>query len=694
MNAFFPSPFVRLAIAKFALVPLALAQDPPAPAGGFTVERLENRDITWSDGFATKVDIYRPAVAPPATGWPGVLAIHGGGGNRKRPFIQVIGDSLAAAGYVVYAYDVRGDGVTRALNPGFVTAELSPRRIHDNAESHSAVAGLVPGYVDVSRIAVCGESQGGQHAIQAAAYSGRALPTVSGPTALLNYPVVGAVMPEIAGLDVLGRQLPGGVLINDELVDDMDPTDPILVALAAGDYASVEAQLQVGLRPTIDALFQSSTVPTLMMLAWQDRKHQLNSAVDVFAGLSAARPHRLVLTSGGHGTPRNLHEDEVMKELRRRWFDRFLKGVQNGVELDRYAELGVEPDAPRYANVDSIWEHRQADQWPPATPLLSFYLRGNGTLRRNPPAAAEPGPAIQHRIAQPGYDLQAYVAERASLRLARLSSKIPKESRIFDSAPLPRTGEVFGRTTVDFEIDDTTGVVQLSVELAHVDPAGTEHFIAFGTGGRRDGVAGRAALQFDLGDAAHVVPAGHLLRVTVMNLAHHEPPGSERVRFVPYFSETTTRLLFEPAASCAVHVPLRDYEPNLRPRLGTASAAAGIDHRMQVQAGPEHANGLYALFLGASGEAPGLALPGFPHLPLQVDDWLAISAIGAGSPLFPGFVGRLNAQGNSPASIRIPAGADANSLIGLRFTVAGYLVDANMTRIEGALGPATLRIDP
>ncbi|MCB9883643.1 MAG: hypothetical protein H6834_17780 [Planctomycetes bacterium] len=655
------------------------AQDPPTPPGGFAVREILDVDVTWSDGYRTRMDFYTPDAAAPGTGWPGVLAVHGGGGDRKIPDIRQIGRYLAAAGYTVYAYDVREDGETPILNAGWPTPRTPERTLLDSAESHGLAAALLAGSIDLARLAVTGVSQGGAHSIEAAAWSGQLLPLAGFVT---HYPTILAAAPEISSLDRIATSMPGGTLANDELIDDLDATDPLLLTLNAGDYATAYAQIQSTFQGGVLPQLRTSSVPLLVMEAWQDFKHQLNASVDALATLS--QPSRLHLSAGGHSTPKNAQERLVQQDLRRAWFDHYLKGIANGVTQARYAQLGVEPDEPRYTALQSIWERRQDTQWPPATPSRTFHLRGNGSLTAAVPPSVEVGPTFAHRV-DPAYDLLTHVAIRASVNPARLFARIPRIDHAFETPPLPNTMEVYGRTRVQLEVSDTTGVFQLSVALVHVDPQGVEHFITFGTGGVRSGSPGAHTLAFDLVDIAHVVPAGHRLRIHVLNLADHDPPSHRRIRFAPYFTDTDTVLRLEPGAASRIEIPLRAYALNQLPRLVEQPASAGILHRMEVRGGPERAGLPYFVLLGASGEAPGTPLPGGGRVPLMRDAWTDLGLLLLNTPLLPATIGVLDAQGNARPGFAIPAGPIADLLVGMRFSFATLVVDgAALEVVDGS----------
>lgn len=679
-------PSLRRVVLAAALATHLVGQDPPPPLGGFAVVEVLDQNVVWSDTYRSRMDLYRPDVAPPATGWPGVLAVHGGAENRKTALIRGLSRYLAARGYVVYAYDVSGDGDTVALNPGWTTPRGEDRVLLDAAESHGIAGALLPGYLDPSRIGVTGNSQGGKHSLDAAAWSGRQLPLAGFVT---HYPLVRAVAPEIASLDSMNASLPGGVLIGDELMNGRPPTDPLVQMLAVEDYAGIVAWAQAQQTAQQLALLGTSTVPIAVMLAWHDLKHQPSASATALATLPMRK--RLFLTTGGHSTPFNQIERGLQQDVRGRWFDHFLKGIPNGVTLEAYAEVAVTPENAPYLDTSSSWEHRRFAQWPPTFARQTLYLRGTRSLEGSAPPAVEVGPLVQHRI-QPGFTPTNYVAVGGGRSPAAVYARIPRLEFAFESPPLDATSEIVGRSTVELHVNDTSGTFQLSAELSHVDPAGNPTFVTMGTGGVRSAGAGQHTLRFDLGDIAHVVPAGHKLRLAIVNLATHRPPGQHRIHFVPYFTATDTRLLLQPAAASRVMLPLRPYATNLRPRLAQASASLGIDHRMLLNGGAARAGYLYVTAMGLSGEAPGIPLPGLgTPVPVNFDAWTSLGFALLGTPILPGFTGVLDANGQATPGLHVPP-LNAGPFLGQRVTFAGVVVDP-AGGFESVFGPCTLRVD-
>lgn len=149
------------------------------------------------------------------------------------------------------------------------------------------------------------------------------------------------------------------------------------------------------------------TIPTLNISGWYDDEQI--STITNFAGAIADAPHSNPGTDGAHHAllmgpwPHNANSGTKVGEIEfgptakidmdayvLRWFDRWLKGIQNGVES--------EPPVRYFTMGDNQW--RDASTWPiPGTTFTPYYLRsngdansreGDGTLSTTPPGTAEP----------------------------------------------------------------------------------------------------------------------------------------------------------------------------------------------------------------------------------------------------------------------------------------------------------------
>lgn len=147
-------------------------------------------------------------------------------------------------------------------------------------------------------------------------------------------------------------------------------------------------------------------VPMVHLSGWYDP--YARTAVDNYLGLAARKrsPVQLILGPWTHGDrslswagevdfgPRaavdgNLAEDFFM--LRRRWFDRWLQGVDNGAERDPAVRVFVMGGGSGRKNAAGRLDHggrwRSGSAWPlPRTDWRQFYLRPDGGLGSQPGA--------------------------------------------------------------------------------------------------------------------------------------------------------------------------------------------------------------------------------------------------------------------------------------------------------------------
>ncbi|MDQ3547483.1 MAG: CocE/NonD family hydrolase, partial [Chloroflexota bacterium] len=226
-----------------------------------------------------------------------------------------------------------------------------------------------------------------------------------------------------------------------------------------------------------------------------------------------------------------------MNALHLRFFDRWLKGVENGQDADKRVRL--------FVMGDNQW--RDEDQWPPAgTVETPFYLRsagaantlaGNGTLTRNAPEGDEPADSYIYNPDNPTPSVQ----EISSLPFG----DVPFDNRwrlrrddvlVYTSEPLETDLEITGHPCIVLHAASDCPDTDWHVALCDVHPDGRSEQLTSSAmrAAYREGIEaaptpiepGRVyEYRIELMATSNVWKAGHQLRVTVASAAW---PGTAR----------------------------------------------------------------------------------------------------------------------------------------------------------------------
>jgi pimeloyl-ACP methyl ester carboxylesterase len=309
-----------------ALTGLALALPSTAPAFGKT-----DKPVQMSDGVRLATTYYVPDGAPPAGGWPAAMLLHGLGGSRTggTPFGMSLNSlaetQLAPQGYAALTFDARGHGQSE----GLVSID-GPREIQDVRELFNWLAGQ-PG-INGQRIGAFGYSYGGGAIWRATA---EGVPFA-------------AIEPAITWTDLYSALLPqnlarSGVVLGfwQSIVARAAPElEPIVNdALAGRNLAGVRAFAdQRSTRP----LLGNVKAPTFLMQGRRDFAFDVDHALAAYSRLKA--PKRLYLGDFGHPpSPNPAAEAQHVLPAARQWFDRYLKGLPNGIDTKPPVEVAPDP---------------------------------------------------------------------------------------------------------------------------------------------------------------------------------------------------------------------------------------------------------------------------------------------------------------------------------------------------------------
>jgi ABC-2 type transport system ATP-binding protein len=445
-------------VRRALLIAAFIALLAPAPADAFTKNDLT---IRMSDGVDIAATYYTPDGPPPLTGRPAVMLLHGLGENRSREnngvgiSINSIAERyLVPHGYVALTFDARGHG-----GSGGRVGVNGPREVSDVRELFTWLAGQ--GGVNPSRIGAYGYSYGGG-ALWGAAAQG--VPFAALEIAITWTDLYAALVPQ--DLAKSGVILGFYQSVAQRIAPEVD--EVLQLALRGRNLARVRAFTRE--RSSRPALGRIST-PTFLLQGRRDFAFDLEHA---FAARRLLRgPKRLYLAGFGHApSPKPAGELDYVLPQARMWFDRFLKGLPNGIDTRPSVELAPDP-----------WTGR------------TFSYRGLPATR-----------AL--RLVYPG------------------QRSIGKRGKVSRTRRLPRARqETFGAPTARVRLSSTSGWNEVVAVLSALTPRGPE--IVLSAGGARVRLGRRPkTVAIRMLSQVTAIPARSRLRLTVGATSTVQNPGN------------------------------------------------------------------------------------------------------------------------------------------------------------------------
>lgn len=207
-----------------------------------------------------------------------------------------------------------------------------------------------------------------------------------------------------------------------------------------------------------------------------------------------------------------------------RWFDHFLKGVDNGVERGpavRYYVMGAtgEPGAP-----GNVW--READDWPVAATPTPYFLQAGGALSTAEPAAGGGASAWRADPLHPAEMRHAGIPVTSfpGARDARAYEAQPNVLT-FTTAPLTEPVEWTGKVAAELFVTSSARDTDFIVRVSDVYPDGRSMLVVdsvrrarYREGFEQEKLLTPGAVHriaFDIGWLSLVFNRGHRIRVTV-----------------------------------------------------------------------------------------------------------------------------------------------------------------------------------
>jgi esterase/lipase len=325
-----------------------------APANAFS---KQTGTRTMADGTSIAYDLYEPDGAPPAGGWPGVVALHGLGGTKDS--MAPIAAVLVSHGYAALAYSARGHGTSTG------DVELAgPNEISDERSIVSFFTGLPE--VSDTNVGVWGISYGGGQAWNglAAGIPYKAAEVVQTWTDLYS-----ALWPQNVAKS-------GIVLGFAKAVEARSP----LIAANENDavHSTNMAKIKALVAPrSVYARLPSIKTPTYMFQGRVDYAFDVTQAENGFSRITG--PKHLYVGQFGH-TPSAFPGPDFAYVMSQglAWYDHYLRGQPNGIDKTPPVTIAAATGTTRasYAGL-------------PKTKVITVGFRGTA-LRRTGPRFGQP----------------------------------------------------------------------------------------------------------------------------------------------------------------------------------------------------------------------------------------------------------------------------------------------------------------
>lgn len=308
---------VRRLLALACVLAFALV----APSVGHAAEV----SLTMDDGVRIDASLLLPDGTVPEGGWPAVMLFHGLGGNHKG-LVSSLAAPYLSKGYAVFAPDARGHGTSG----GYVSLD-GPREVADIRAEFQWLAARPE--VSDKQIGAWGISLGGGAAWNSVVAG---VPFMALETFQTWSDLYRALFPQNLGKS--------GAIYNFAQSVPADRIDPALrpfVPQMIGNENLPGVRTLLGTRSSLSAL-SAVTTPSFLFQGRRDFAFDIDQATDAYRRLGG--PKRLYVGDFGHAPSEFPGPDLAhVLDLSTRWYDRFLKGIPNGVDKERPVQVASDP---------------------------------------------------------------------------------------------------------------------------------------------------------------------------------------------------------------------------------------------------------------------------------------------------------------------------------------------------------------
>jgi len=480
--------------------------------------RIEKAWIPMSDGVRLAVSLYSPADAKPTDKFPVILEyLPYRKDDWEEQWDYEMYSYFVPHRYVCAKVDIRGTGTSEGTPP---EREYSEQEQKDGLE---VIAWLAAQPWSNGNVGMMGISWGGFNALQLASRRPPALKTI-----IAAHATEQLFHDDIHYID--------GILHADEFELGMDQE---LMMAATPDFPMDEKHLAPRFdsppwfitylrhqrdgdfwrQPLAQPVYDSIQIPVFLIGGYFDG---YRDTIPRFL-TKMKTPVKAVLGPWNHTYPNGAvpGPEFEWREMAVRWWDRWLKGTQNGIENEPKLDVYQRHWYPPGLELNEIpGEWREENSWPPAgTKEKTLYLSANHELND---AAPKIGTDKLRYIPTAGIEAGFWWGE-----LTNDQRPADAFSLVYDSAPVENETAILGFPHVELNVSANAPRADWVARLSDVAPDGTTTLI---TGAGFNGAQRISADQpqeldprityrigFDLHVTSWVFPRGHRIRLAISN---------------------------------------------------------------------------------------------------------------------------------------------------------------------------------
>lgn len=323
--------------------------------------------------------------------------------------------------------------------------------------------------------------------------------------------------------------------------------------------------------------------------------------------------------------------------------------VPNDIANDpEYRFALTPPDAGEYEDVDSLWDQREYNSFPPAgSTERVWYLNRSGDLVNSSSNRRETFD-LNHDV-NSGYDIDDYVSGLPQPEA--LQQYMPLETLSWETDTFQEDMLMIGEAVARLRIETEDDEIQVQASLFE-EPSGRFIQGGFVTLRNLDGDF-YDRVEIPIGVQGYVFRKGTRLRLQVENLAWHRPPNSAKptsLRGIPIFSDFTAGIrVGKSSDDSRLTIPLVPLGgPSLIGSLAEIERRPPSDILFEIYSDSARAGWSYEVLVTSSGTSPGYIYNG-EHVPLN-RDWITTKVENSyGNLPLHGWYGVLDQDGRASA---------------------------------------------